>query len=298
MPILILPLLLTALLSLLAPVALARPDPQQPMDTSLLQRHDLGYRFSQLDVDSLDGQRHYRLWIGRPERPAPAAGYPVLWMLDGNAALSALDAQQLQQLAAGQAPLLVAVGYQSAQRIERRARTFDYTPALPGQAQQIDPLSGEPSGGIDAFLDLLTQRMRPAVAARAPIDAQRQTLWGHSYGGLAVLHTLFTRPQAFTDYIAASPSLWWHDGAIAAQAQGLHQRLGTHAARLVLMRGSQEPATPQGPQQADAEGPMRALLDQLRQTPGLSVRFERFNGLSHGPMLPASLHWVLEQMQR
>lgn len=297
MPTLILPLLLTTLLSLLAPPALARPDLQQPMDTSLLQRHDLAYRFSQLDLDSLDGQRHYRLWIGRPNRPAPASGYPVLWMLDGNAALSALDAEQLQQLAAGQAPLLVAVGYQSARRIERTARTFDYTPALAGQAQQIDPLSGEPSGGIEAFLDLLTQRMRPAVAQRAPIDAQRQTLWGHSYGGLAVLHTLFTRPQAFSDYVAASPSLWWHDGAVIAEAQGLHQRLGTHTPRLVLLRGSQEPGSPQGPHQGDAERPMRRLLEDLRQVPGLSVRFERFDGLGHGPMLPASLHWVLEQMQ-
>ena len=30
--------------------------------------------------------------------------------------------------------------------------------------------------------------MRPAVAAKAPINLQEQTLWGHSYGGLLVLH--------------------------------------------------------------------------------------------------------------
>ena len=59
---------------LAAHVALAQPDHEQKMDTSLLQRHDLAYRFTQLDLDSADGQRHYRLWVGKPNQPAPAAG--------------------------------------------------------------------------------------------------------------------------------------------------------------------------------------------------------------------------------
>jgi predicted alpha/beta superfamily hydrolase len=285
-------------LALAAPVAVAQPEREQKMDTSLLQRQDLAYRFSHLDLDSADGLRHYRLWIGKPDRPAPAAGYPVLWMLDGNAAIGALDGQQLSKLAAGQAPLLVAVGYQTEQRIERAGRTFDYTPALPGQAEQRDPLTGEPSGGVDAFLDLLTLKMRPLVAGVAPIDLQRQTLWGHSYGGLTVLHALFTRPGAFSDYAAASPSLWWNDGAIVREAQGLQQRLGDSRPRLLLMRGSEEPANPRMPVKGDAERPARELAADLSRVQGLQVRFERFEGLGHGPMLPASLGKVIEDLSR
>lgn len=291
-------LTLALALALAAPVALAQPERNQKMDTSLLQRQDLAYRFTQLDLDSADGQRHYRLWVGTPNRPAPASGYPVLWMLDGNAALGALDSQQLAKLAAGQAPLLVAVGYQTEQRIERAGRTYDYTPALPGQAEQRDPLTGQPSGGVDAFLDLLTERMRPMVAGLAPIDLQRQTLWGHSYGGLAVLHALFTRPGAFSDYAAASPSLWWHDGAIVHEAQGLEQRLGNTPARLLLMRGSEEPANPRAPVKGDVERPARELAADLAKVKGLQVRFERFEGLDHGQMLGASLKTVIEQLAR
>ncbi|HDS0918054.1 TPA: alpha/beta hydrolase [Pseudomonas putida] len=291
-------LTLALALALAAPVALAQPERNQKMDTSLLQRQDLAYRFTQLDLDSADGQRHYRLWVGTPNRPAPASGYPVLWMLDGNAALGALDSQQLGKLAAGQAPLLVAVGYQTEQRIERAARTYDYTPALPGQAEQRDPLTGQPSGGVDAFLDLLTERMRPMVAGLAPIDLQRQTLWGHSYGGLAVLHALFTRPGAFSDYAAASPSLWWHDGAIVHEAQGLEQRLGNTPARLLLMRGSEEPANPRAQVKGDVERPARELAADLAKVKGLQVRFERFEGLDHGQMLGASLKTVIEQLAR
>jgi iron(III)-enterobactin esterase len=291
-----LPLMLA--LALAAPIAVAQPEREQKMDTSLLQRQDLAYRFSHLDLDSADGQRHYRLWVGKPDRPAPATGYPVLWMLDGNAALGALNAQQLSQLAAGQAPLLVAVGYQTDQRIERTGRTFDYTPAVPGRAEQRDPLTGEPSGGVDAFLDLLTEKMRPLVAGMAPIDLQRQTLWGHSYGGLAVLHALFTRPGAFSDYAAASPSLWWNDGAILREAQGLQQRLGDSRPRLLLMRGSEEPANPRGPVKGDVERPARELTADLARVQGLQVRFERFEGLGHGPMLPASLGKVIGDMSQ
>ncbi|MFJ4443972.1 alpha/beta hydrolase [Pseudomonas sp. NPDC089422] len=285
-------------LALAAPIAVAQPAREQKMDTSLLQRQDLAYHFSHLDLDSADGQRHYRLWVGKPDRPAPAAGYPVLWMLDGNAALGALDGQQLSRLAAGQAPLLVAVGYQTDQRIERTGRTFDYTPAVAGQAEQHDPLTGEPSGGVDAFLDLLTQKMRPMVADVAPIDPLRQTLWGHSYGGLAVLHALFTRPAAFSDYAAASPSLWWNDGAIVREAPGLQRRLGDSRPRLLLMRGSEEPANPRMPMKGDAERPARELAADLSRVKGLQVRFERFERLGHGPMLPASLGKVIGDMSR
>lgn len=288
---------LALLLSLaVAGTVCAQPEPGQKMDTSLLQRQDLAYRFSQVDLDSADGQRHYRLWVGKPDRPAPASGYPVLWMLDGNAALGALQAAQLQALAAGQAPLLVAVGYRTEQRIERSARTYDYTPPLPGQADQRDPLTGQASGGADVFLDLLEQRMRPQVAQVAPIDLHRQTLWGHSYGGLAVLYTLFTRPGMFSSYAAASPSLWWNDGAILAEAKGLQQRLPGRPVQVLLMRGSDEPAQPRGPLQQDAERPARQLADDLGKVQGLQVRFERFEGLGHGPMLPASLARVLEGM--
>lgn len=291
-----LPLFLALALAAFGQAALSQPAPDQKMDTSLLQRQDLAYRFSTLELDSADGQRHYQLWIGKPNRPAPAAGYPVLWMLDGNAALGAFDAASLAKLAEGQAPLLVAVGYQTDQRIERNARTYDYTPPLPGKAQQLDPLTGQPTGGVDAFLDLLRQRMRPLVTAVAPFDATRQTLWGHSYGGLAVLHALFTRPGEFSDYAAASPSLWWNDGAVVRESAGLQARLNGLQPRLLLLRGGGEPALPHGLQAADPQRPARELAQNLAEAPGVQVHQQRFDGLGHGAMLPASLRYLVEQL--
>ncbi|OLF53889.1 alpha/beta hydrolase [Pseudomonas chlororaphis] len=285
---------LALLLPGLAPQA--QPAPDQPMDSRLLQRQDLPYRFSRLQLDSADGQRHYQLWIGQPQAPAPKDGYPVLWMLDGNAAIGALDAEQLKRLDPARVPLLVAIGYQTPLRIERNARTLDYTPRLPGAAVQKDPLTGQPSGGAEAFLELLRERIRPAVAAQVPIDSRRQTLWGHSYGGLLVLHALFSRPGEFSHYAAASPSLWWGEQAILAQTQGLAQRLKGQQAQLLLMRGGSEPANPRGPAEPHPERLARQLENDLQGLPGLTLTYHSFDGLSHGETLAASLGYVLESL--
>lgn len=289
-------LALSVALAAVLPSALARPTPGQPMEASMLQRDDLAYRFNTVTVDAIDGQRHYQLWIGIPKRPAPAAGYPALWMLDGNAAIGALSPEQLDGLAAGQAPVLVAVGYRTEARIDRESRTLDYTPPVEGLAQQRDPLTGLPSGGVDAFFDLLEQRMRPEVDQRVRLDPRHQTLWGHSYGGLAVLHALFTRPGAFTDYAAASPSLWWRQGAVVAAATGLEERLAGQHPRLLLMKGSSEGVPPGQVSMADAEAGARRLEAALAEAPGVTVRSKVFEGLGHGPMLPASLGYVVEQL--
>ncbi|MGY4524375.1 putative alpha/beta superfamily hydrolase [Pseudomonas sp. TE21394] len=106
------------------------------------------------------------------------------------------------------------------------------------------------------------------------------------------------RPGAFSDYVAASPSLWWRDGAIVREAQRFGQRLGNSRPRLLLMRGSEEPANPRMPVQGDAERAAQELVADLAKVPGLQLRFERFDGLGHGPMFAASLKRVIEGMSR
>jgi predicted alpha/beta superfamily hydrolase len=274
--------------------ALARPEPDAAMDLSLIQREDLPYRFSSQLLDSADGQRHYQIWIGTPRTAVPAKGYPAVWMLDGNAALGVLDEALLQKLANGKAPLLVAVGYQTPLRIERAGRTLDYTPQRAGSVAQPDPFTGFPSGGADVFLDLLQTQIKPRVAAQAPLDPDQQTLWGHSYGGLLVLHTLLTRPTSFSHYAAASPSLWWDDGKAVPVPINLARRLGGDSADLLLLRGGEEPFAPRGPAQEHPERAAQQLVAELKQVPGLSAELHIFAGLSHGQTLPASLRYVLE----
>ena len=203
-------------LLLVAGSAVARPEPEQRMQAAVLQTQGAAYRFSTLDLDSADGQRHYRLWVGKPARPAPAAGYPVLWMLDGNAALSALEPAELERLAGGQAPLLVAVGYRTEQRIERTARTRDYTPWVAGLEAQVDlarldlrevedvvhqleQVPGRALRPLDALRLLVVQRAVEALVQfllEAIPDAERANMIAMSIEHLG--RTLLAREEGYT----------------------------------------------------------------------------------------------------
>ncbi|MGS1079836.1 alpha/beta hydrolase [Pseudoxanthomonas beigongshangi] len=209
--------LLVLLLAMAVP-AIAQPDLSRRVGTTVADTGAPGYRFERVTLASEDG-REYRLNLAVPLAPPPAAGYPAVWLLDGNAALMETPAALVQALAkAPSPPLLVFVAHDNDLRIDGAARAHDYTPRLPGgDAAQVDPM-GRRNGGADGFLDWLTGAARERVRRVAPLDDARQAIWGHSYGGVFVLHALFSRPEAFDAYAAVDPSLWWGDGYLLKEA--------------------------------------------------------------------------------
>ena len=68
----------------------ARPD-LQPLGTEYCGQGSAFYHFTQRQYDSADGERHYRVWTAVPDKAPPTAGYPVLYMLDGNAVMDKLN---------------------------------------------------------------------------------------------------------------------------------------------------------------------------------------------------------------
>src|SRR5690606_15250353 len=209
-------LLLALLALLLAPAALAQPDLSRRTGTTVADTGAPGYRFESFRLASTDGQRRYRVRVAIPLASAPTSGFPSAFLLDGNAALMEVDAGLLATLADAPRPPVVAfVAHDDDLRINAEGRALDYTPRRPGSdATQVDTLGNRRTGGADAFLSLLADAVLPRVAALAPLDPDRQALWGHSYGGLFVLHALFTRPATFDRYVAVDPSLWWGDGLL------------------------------------------------------------------------------------
>ncbi len=221
--------------------------------------------------------------------PAPVHGYPVLYLLDGNAAMAALTAARKASPLTGSV-LLVAVGYDTDAYFDTDARSLDYTPPLPDGKPAFDPrVPGRRGGGADAFLDFLADRVMPRIRVDWPVDASTSGIWGHSYGGLLVLHALFDRPGLFDFHAAASPSLWWHAPLMRHAATTFAAR-GDHVhAQLVLMRGSAEHRRGGGPGPAHDKADVDTLARTLSGVPGLEVTQHRFNGLGHSVMFSASL---------
>ncbi|KAB2492384.1 alpha/beta hydrolase, partial [Enterobacter hormaechei] len=182
--------------------AFAKPD-MQPLGPNIADKGSAFYHFSVNSFDSADGSRHYRVWTAVPNKAAPASGYPILYMLDGNAVMDRLNDDLLKQLAEKSPPVIVAVGYQTNLPFDLNGRAYDYTPAA--ESGKTDTRSRK-SGGSNDFRQLLETRIAPKVEQGLNIDRQRRGLWGHSYGGLFVLDAWLSSPY-FRTYYSASPSL-------------------------------------------------------------------------------------------
>ena len=281
-------LVFTLVIGVCSPMlAQARPDLERKIGVTVADSPSPDYQFSDLPITSADGQRRYRIRIAQPRIAPPPTGYPVVYLLDGNAVLMELNASLLARLAAQkQPPVLVLLSYDNDLRIDAKGRSHDYTPA---------------NGGADAFLKLIESRVKPAVAAKVAINSQRQTLWGHSYGGLFVLHTLLTQPAAFQNYVAVEPSLWWGKGFILQEAQRVIDRHSTLSAHLWLWTGGGEkmrsapPNIKQQPLPADAA---QRLAERLATLNGLRVSFREWPGLDHGTMFSAAIAPALDEIAK
>ena len=267
-----------------------------------------GYAAERLPLAAEYAGHRYRVSILRPAAAsaaeAPPEGHPVLFMLDGNAVeqdLAALLASPADM--DGMPPVVVTIGYETDRRFEVRARAYDYTPALTPGAEETDPLDAtRRTGGADGFLAFIADEILPALARRVPVDARRLGLWGHSYGGLFVLHTLWSAPERFRCRIAASPSRWWRDGFLLSRLPEYGERLAGQRFSLLITRGGAEANPPPDRQEPSARSPRRerimagAPADAVREfaarlgdLPGADVGYLELPEQTHGQAFTASL---------
>jgi predicted alpha/beta superfamily hydrolase len=296
----------------------AQPDLSKPLGPTIADTGSKFYNFEKFDIDSNDGERHYKIVVGVPKTAEPKTeknkkAYPVIYMLDGNAALASLSDELFSRLES--LPVLVAIGYKTELRFDVVSRAFDYTPALPDGAKPNDE-RGRKGGGADIFAEFVETKIKPKVESFVQIDKQRQTIWGHSYGGLFVLNTLFKHPEMFQNYVAADPSLWWQNGVILKIENQFTEQIkkkGIEKNKLNLSilvgrgappkrRNNESPANSSEKSNTERSNTIRrpvlppnSLEDLIKRLePQLKiVTFRVFNGFSHGQMLPTSLEPAL-----
>lgn len=230
----------------------------------------------------------YRLLLAVPPEPPPAAGFPVLVLVDGDAlfatALASARLQAARPEVSGVGPaVLIGIGYPGGAPFDAERRRQDLLPD---------------AGGADRFLDLIEGEVLPLAANLAPIDRSRLSLAGHSFGGLFALHALFSRPALFRSHVAGSPSIWWNDRAIlAGRTRFLQGAAPAVRPRLLVTVGSKEQS---GDEQRD---PVRAarlrsarMVDNAREMAAdlaasgrLDCEHVVFDGENHISVIPAML---------
>lgn len=274
-----------------------RPVAQQPAELAI------GVPASQVQryvLAAPDGGPEYRVSVWAPSgAQPPRGGYPVVYMLDGNAVFESLT-RTASALPPGQSlqAVVVGIGYDDAERFNVTARSYDYTPPSPGaeapRGSPRDPDArgwAKPGGGADRFLGILQQRIQPLVERRYAVDASNRTLYGHSYGGLFALHVALRQPQAFQHYVAASPSIWWN-GNFILQSLAHPAPAPASGVDVTVMAGSEAQGRDSEPDSPEAV--VRALQGMNHVRADLRV----FPGLGHGEMLPASLAATLRGQVR
>jgi predicted alpha/beta superfamily hydrolase len=165
----------------------------------------------------------YRIVIARPTGPPPAAGYPVIYVLDGNA-WTALISEVIRtnldygDLSKTEPAVVVGIGYPKNDAFDRVHRCYDLTSPASDDGSISTELGVPGVGGDELLRDCIDSVVKPDVESNFPIDEHRQTLMGHSFGGLFTLRTLFTEPNSCQTHLALSPSIWWHNRALLADA--------------------------------------------------------------------------------
>jgi predicted alpha/beta superfamily hydrolase len=141
---------------------------------------------------------YFKLYISFPENYdyLRTEKYPVVYFLDGDGgSFHTIIAEYMQQ---GVIPdvITIGIGYPGA---SQRNRDYTY--------------------GYINFYHFLKDELIPRIEEDYNTDPQKRTLFGHSYGGIFALMTMYQYTDfedvLFHNLIAASPSIWWPDGQLA-----------------------------------------------------------------------------------
>lgn len=191
---------------------------------------------TQHDITNSRNNLQYRLQISYPlnwERSKSlrqSTGFPVLYILDGNALfLTATEAcwrREIFPFYSG-GGIVVAIGYpldysthQSLYDVKRRA--FDLTPS------KIKNIEGyDVGGGADQFLEFIGTEVRDLVKReleKRGVKIEREALFGHSFGGLCAVHAMFSESLEISTFFACSPSIWWNDRDILEEEEDFRKR--------------------------------------------------------------------------
>jgi len=268
----------------------------------------------QWDFTSKINGRAYRVFIWIPEVDPPEGGFPVIYVLDANTQFPmASDMVRTWSLGGAIRPaILVGIGYPTNRLAETMVLRFkDLSLPATGEWMEssVHPMGGitpEQVGGVDEFLAVIEDEIKPVVSAMAPVNLAEQTLMGHSLGGLTVLRALFTRPQSYTRFVAASPSIWWADMAILQDEPAFAAQVaaGGIAPKVLILAGGQEQSVDiaavnhfKSRETAQAVAKYCAMVDNaealaarlsaLKGAEGYEVSSFTFEGEGHMSVVPA-----------
>ena len=243
------------------------------------------YELFDIQISDISYQdKEYRIYIAQAKNQSKDEKSAVLYMLDGNGMFPML----LNQIdsTTDNTPVIVGIGY-PVDRAYPKERTRDYTVPSANNPEE--------GGGASQFYQFLTDSLKPFVEDKYNIDRNKQTLAGHSFGGHFTLYVLFNHTSEFQNFVAASPSLWWGNGAVIPMSRPF---LSSHPKSIIITQGEYEEHPEREtdverrnrkPKKIQSESKpsmsTRQLAESLKKEVG-DTEFILFSGKNHGTSVP------------
>ncbi|GGG58668.1 alpha/beta hydrolase [Hymenobacter glacieicola] len=267
------------LLVLLAPVAQAQS--QAPKREPFVLGH-----IDRIHSGQLNEERVLNIYLPEGYANEPKVSYPVIYLLDGSADEDFIHIVGLVQYLTfpwiDVLPKSIVVGIATVDR--RRDFTF---PTRNKKDLQEFPTTGKSA----AFMRFIEQDLQPYVERTYRTNGHK-TLIGQSLGGLFATEVLLKKPALFNTYVIASPSLWWDDESLVAQAPALLKQAATAAPAHVFVALGNE-----GPQMKKAT---EAMVGLLRAAPARVGRLEYvpFPEETHATILHRAVYKAFETLYK
>src|SRR4249920_595847 len=164
--------------------------------------------------------------------------YPVIYLMDSQWDFPLLKCLYGEHYFDGFVPELIVVGvtWGGVNPNPDSLRARDYTPTKEARSPQ--------SGGADNFLSFMKNELFPFIETNYKADGNNRTLMGCSLGGLFTLYTLFTQPELFTGYAAASPAVGWDREVLYKYEKEFAERRSAKPLRVYMTVGDVERGRP------------------------------------------------------
>lgn len=271
-----------------------KPNIMKPIPTDTFQPAILPQAF-ETEIKSTCTGRIYRIQTATLGE-MPSEGYPVLFVLDGEAFFPALynimQSLMPNPVTRSNAPcLIVGIGYAGGGVRDLVQRAADYTPPLGDNATADER---QQFGQADCFAAFIDSELTAFLESKYRLDKNETAVFGHSFGALFGLYSLLSH-RRFRRHWLVSPSIWWHNRRILDFMPSENRLDGIDVCFNIgaLERGSDCKRREERDMAGQAEQ-MAAELDRR----GAAVFFREYPNANHGNVPFHSLTDCVEYLRK
>lgn len=253
----------------------------------------------QIIMTSREGNQEYQIFVFKPNEEPPPSGYPVIYVLDANSVfgtfVESVRLQSSRPEKTGVVPaIIVGIGYVT-DELFSSSRHYDFT--MPGTVPELNNRpDGTPwprRGGAEYFLKFIEEDLKPKIQRYFRIDNKRETLFGHSLGGLFVLQILYTRPDLFNTFASGSPSIYFNKNFFLENEKGFQYKLRQQNINVDVFVGVGELEKDHRSNMTDNAREFSSHLSALKGCGVRTSEFVEFEGESHLSVLLPFINRVL-----